>query len=258
MPGRRATTVQHAVTWNRNDGTAIVRAGHGITGNHMTTTAENPAAASKEPRDSSSYLLLLRFALLNIIALGLLLLGLASGLVQEAFAADDTHFVLVIALVFVVGMGLALARVIWTSREINRARDFDPSVPSRAARYLARAKGKDAQSRQTLASTLRLELSQNITLVRHMGSSLVFLGLIGTVIGFIIALSGVDPDMAGDAENIGPMVSTLISGMSTALITTLVGGVLNIWLMSNYQLLATGTARLISIIVELGEDRAGA
>jgi len=46
--------------------------------------------------------------------------------------------------------------------------------------------------------------------------------------------------------------------MSTALITTLVGGVLNIWLMSNYQLLATGTARLISIIVELGEDRAGA
>ena len=84
-----------------------------------------------------------------------------------------------------------------------------------------------------------------------------FLGLIGTVLGFIIALSGVDPDMAGEAENIGPMVSALIAGMSTALVTTLVGGVLNIWLMANYQLLTTGTVRLINTIVELSEHRAG-
>ncbi|MBT5432453.1 MAG: hypothetical protein HOI34_03535 [Rhodospirillaceae bacterium] len=109
-----------------------------------------------------------------------------------------------------------------------------------------------------MASGLRLELSQNITVIRHIGSSLVFLGLIGTVIGFIIALSGVDPDLAGEAETIGPMVSALIAGMSTALTTTLVGGVLNIWLMANYQLLSTGTARLINTIVERGEDLAGA
>ena len=224
----------------------------------MTTTAEDQGAAPARPRDSNRYLLLLRFCLLNIIAAALLALGLANGLVQQAFESDETHFVLVIVLVFVAGFGLVLWRVIWTSREINRARDFDPALPSRAARYLARASGKDPQSRQTLASTLRLELSQNITLIKHLGNSLVFLGLIGTVIGFIIALSGVDPDMAGEAENIGPMVSTLISGMSTALVTTLVGGVLNIWLMANYQLLATGTARLISAIVELGEHRAGA
>ena len=31
-----------------------------------------------------------------------------------------------------------------------------------------------------------------------------------------------------------------------------------IWLMANYQLLASGTVRLISGIVELGEERAGA
>ncbi len=224
----------------------------------MTTTAEDQGSVPARSRDPNSYLLLLRFALLNIIAVALLVLGLTNGLVQQAFESDETHFVLVIVLVFIVGFGLVLWRVIWTSQELNCARDFDPARPSRAARYLARASGKDAQSRQTLASTLRLELSQNITLIKHLGSSLVFLGLIGTVIGFIIALSGVDPDMAGDAENIGPMVSTLISGMSTALVTTLVGGVLNIWLMANYQLLTTGTARLISAIVELGEHRAGA
>ena len=93
--------------------------------------------------------------------------------------------------------------------------------------------------------------------MRHLAGSLVFLGLIGTVIGFIIALSGVDPTKVADAENIAPMVSALIGGMSTALVTTLVGSVLNIWLMANYQMLATGTAHLINAIVELGEDRAG-
>ena len=223
----------------------------------MATTddaAPLPAARSGDPH---SHLLILRFALLNIIAVALVVLALTNGLVQQAFEADETRFVTVVALGFLVGLGLCVWRVVWTSREINKARAFDLAVPSRAARYVATAAGKDSQSRQTMASSLRLELSQNITIIRHMGSSLVFLGLIGTVIGFIIALSGVDPNLASDTENIGPMVSALISGMSTALTTTLVGGVLNIWLMANYQLLSTGTVRLINTIVERGEDLAG-
>ena len=129
----------------------------------------------------------------------------------------------------------------------------NPVREAAPATHIERTAGKDADSRQTLAQALRLELSQNITIIRHLGSSLVFLGLIGTVLGFIIALSGVDPDLAGETENIGPMVSALIAGMSTALVTTLVGGLLNIWLMANYQLLTTGTVRLINTIVELGE-----
>ena len=208
--------------------------------------------------DPHSYRLVLRCALLNAAALALTAAAWAEGLVERAFAADQTRFVAVIVLVFAVGLALALGRVFWTSRQINLARRFDPATPSRAAAYAARAAGKDAQSRQILAQALRLELSQDITLVRHLGSSLVFLGLIGTVIGFIVALSGVDPGMAGETENVGPMVSALISGMSTALVTTLVGSVLNIWLMANYQLLATGTVRLINAVVELGERRAGA
>jgi biopolymer transport protein ExbB/TolQ len=81
----------------------------------------------------------------------------------------------------------------------------------------------------------------------------VLLGLIGTVVGFIIALSGVDPQRASDVSAISPMVSTLIRGMSTALYTTLVGSVLNIWLMVDYRLLATGTVKLVTTVTELGE-----
>jgi len=231
-----------------------------------TTTTDDMTQAIPEaqqrqqpaPGDAHSYQLLLRFGLLNIAAFALLAAAWGNGLVARAFAADTTRLVMVIAAVFVAGLAVAFWRVYETSREINRTRSFDPGEPSVAAAYVRRVAGKDSQSRQILASSLRLRLGQRITLVRHIGNSLVFLGLIGTVVGFIIALSGVDPDTVGDVENVSPMVAALIQGMSTALMTTLVGAVLNIWLMANYQLLASGTVKLITAIIELGEDRAGA
>lgn len=89
-----------------------------------------------------------------------------------------------------------------------------------------------------------------------MANSLVLLGLIGTVLGFVIALSGVDPQAAGDVRAITPMVSDLISGMSVALYTTLVGAVLNLWLMVNYRILAGGATKLATSLIALGEANA--
>jgi hypothetical protein len=56
------------------------------------------------------------------------------------------------------------------------------------------------------------------------------LGLIGTVLGFIIALSGVDPEQAQNLDATKAMVAILIVGMSTALYTTLLGALANLWL----------------------------
>ena len=92
--------------------------------------------------------------------------------------------------------------------------------------------------------------------MRHIANNLVLIGLIGTVLGFIIALSGVDPNRASDVNAISPMVATLIDGMSVALYTTLVGSVLHIWLIVNYHMLATGTVELVTAIAELGERHA--
>ena len=109
-----------------------------------------------------------------------------------------------------------------------------------------------------MLSALRLRLTNRIVIVRHVANTLVFLGLIGTVIGFIIALSGVDPARAADVKSIAPMVSTMIEGMSTALFTTLVGGVLNLWLMVNYRLLYGGTIKLVTALIDFGEEHARA
>ncbi len=79
----------------------------------------------------------------------------------------------------------------------------------------------------------------------------------GTVIGFIIALSAVDPDSSIAVDNIAPMVTTLIHGMSIALYTTLLGSVLHLWLMVNYRMLATGTMHLFNALVDFGERHVG-
>ncbi|MCH8926481.1 MAG: MotA/TolQ/ExbB proton channel family protein, partial [Proteobacteria bacterium] len=76
---------------------------------------------------------------------------------------------------------------------------------------------------------------------------------IGTVIGFIIALSGVDPAATTDVDNVAAMVSTLVNGMAVALYTTLVGAVLYVWLIIDYRILATGTVHLITATIELEE-----
>ncbi|TDJ17643.1 MAG: hypothetical protein E2O65_07790 [Gammaproteobacteria bacterium] len=96
-----------------------------------------------------------------------------------------------------------------------------------------------------------------IVVVRQTADSLVFLGLVGTVIGFIVALSGIDPQASAQVDQVASMVSTLVAGMSIALYTTLFGSVLHVWLMVNHRLLATGTSNLFNAIVELGEQRVG-
>jgi hypothetical protein len=206
--------------------------------------------------DPYRYLLLLRFTLLNLFGFGLLGAAYAHGLVAQALIADRTYLSLVIFLVFLVGMGLSAFKVWQTSHELNSVRDFESSDDSPAARYLLPMSGSDADSRANLVGALRMKIAHRTAVVRHIANSLVLLGLIGTVVGFIIALGGVDPEHASDVKAIAPMVSTLIQGMSTALYTTLVGAVLNVWLMANHQVLAGGTVKLITSLIELTEVHA--
>lgn len=207
-------------------------------------------------QDPHRYFLVLRFALLNLVAAALLGVAYIHGLVNMVIEADRTYLSVVIFLVFVGGLGVCARKVWQTSRELNALREFDPAAESSVMRYVTPLLGHDAESRANLAGAVRLRLSHRIAIVRHIANSLVLLGLIGTVLGFIIALSGVDPERAADISAIAPMVSTLIRGMSTALYTTLVGAILNVWLMANHQLLAGGTVKLIAALVELAEDHA--
>ena len=212
-------------------------------------------AALTDPRQ---HLLVLRYALFNMVGLALLAVAYLHGYVDTVMASDDTGLSLAIFAVFLAGLAICTVRVVHVNGELNKARTYDPMDESEAAEYMGKLDDRNVDDRGVLAGSLRLKLSHRVVVVRHIANSLVLMGLIGTVIGFIIALSGVDPQKASDFDSISPMVSTLIRGMSTALYTTLVGGILNLWLMVNYHLLATGTVNLITEIQELGERDGGA
>jgi hypothetical protein len=212
-------------------------------------------AAAPEP---FRYVLVLRAILLNVVALALLAAAWANGLIGPIFKTDTTYISHFIVLVFVAGLAVCLRRIVQLSRELNDLRDDRLPPDSRAGRFLRQACILDAQGRASLAGALRLKLSSRIAGIRQFANNLVLLGLIGTVVGFIMALSGVDPDTVGDASAIAPMVSSLIQGMGVALYTTLVGSVLNIWLMLNCRLLETAAVSFVTQLVERTEGSADA
>lgn len=212
----------------------------------------------EQSKDSRKHLLVYRFVLFNIVATAFLGVAYVHGLVDMVLTADRTGISVTIFAVFLAGTAICGVLIVGVSRELNKTRWFNPDTPSHAATYLDRLRDCAGVDRSVIAGALRLRLSHRIAVVRYTANSLVLLGLIGTVVGFIIALSGIDPAKAADFAAISPMVSTLIRGMSTALYTTLVGAVLNLWLTVNYQLLATGTVKLINSLHELGARRESA
>ena len=201
------------------------------------------------------YLLILRYSLINLVGLTFLFVLITQGYLSKAIKADITNMVIVIIGVFFVGFVLATYRAFWISKELNYAMKKKLPALSLASEYVSNTKKLDASSRNNLAISLRLKLATKINLIKFISNTLVILGLIGTVIGFIIALSGVDGSVSSNPEEVSKMVSTLIQGMSVALYTTLVGSICSVWLNICFQILSTGSNKLLSRIIEIGEKK---
>ncbi len=204
------------------------------------------------------YLLIVRFALVNIVAVAMLTGIYLQGWLDAVLSAHLVELSFIIFLVFLYGLVLCGFKVWRHSVDLNDIKAGTPDPESRAGKYLDQTRKANPESRSIQVMALRLKLTDGIVVIRHIANSLVLLGLIGTVIGFIIALSGVNPETATQVENVAAMVSTLINGMSVALNTTLVGAVLYVWLIINYGILTTGTVDLLTTIIDLGESHARA
>ena len=215
-----------------------------------------PATSLTDNRRGQPYQLVLRFAAFNIAAFALLGAAYVQGWVHRVVEADSTALSIGIFIVFLGGLAACGREISNVSIELNNVHSPRPARESLTQKYLAEIAGRDAGSRALIAAALRTRLAGRIAFVRYVANSLVLLGLIGTVLGFVIALSAVDPEVAGDVSKITPMVAKLIQGMSVALYTTLVGAVLHLWLSVNYHFLAVGAARFATYLVVRGESDA--
>ena len=228
----------------------------------MATTladASAPAhAAAAAPRKASyRFLLLFRFGILNLTGFALLGVVWMQGWLDRLFEADSlTHMCKLIFVLFLIGLARAGREIGRLSFELNQLDAWSPVRGSRVGTYLADTAGRDSAARATLAEAMRLRLAQKIAPVRHAASRLVMLGIIGTILGFIIALyGGVNPESASDLQAVGPMVATVLRGIGMAFFKTLTGSVLNLWLVTNYRLLEEGAVHLVTHLTELGERR---
>ena len=199
------------------------------------------------------FLLVLRFSLINIIGFIFLFVAFSQGYITKAIDADITNVILLIFVLFILGFLISSVRAFWISKQLNYAEAKSQNKNSIAYQYENNIKGLDASSRNNLASSVRIKLAGKINFIKFIANTLVILGLIGTVIGFIIALSGVEAGVSSNPEEISKMITTLIQGMSVALYTTLAGSICSVWLNICYHILSSGANKLLSKIIEVGE-----
>ena len=176
--------------------------------------------------------LFLRFLIVNIVGAALLFAAWRQGWLAIVLDTDATRISLVIALVFAIGLTMA-GRHMWRLDQAETA--GDPGLLGYGL---------------NTAAAIRIRLAEELGAVRNIANSLVFLGMIGTVVGFVIALAAIDPAAAADSKRVAEMVAELVDGMGVALITTLVGAVLHLWLSLNYRLLAGAATRLLARAVD--------
>jgi MotA/TolQ/ExbB proton channel family len=73
--------------------------------------------------------------------------------------------------------------------------------------------------------------------VQWLATHVVRIGLLGTVVGLIIAFSAAAQGGSSSPEEIKPMISAVVNGMYVSLYATLLGIAVNLWLKINLRLL---------------------
>jgi hypothetical protein len=165
-------------------------------------------------------LLIYRFILVNTLLFALTMALWWNGYLAPIFQTDLSHVTFAIAALFAVGWFGTAREIVVASRQLNAAKSGP--TPARESE-----RDKDLAKVEWLASV---------------SEWLVGLGLVGTVIGFIIALSSVDQSALLQASGAQSAVATLMSGMRTALNTTVLGASLAMWHEVNQRMLRTALA----------------
>ena len=182
------------------------------------------------------------------------------GWIELILRSDASYLTWAIALVFGVFWIISSYHILVLNRELTRFADSSPQGV--AADYFAKLQNKSRNQQgapvdqNLLATTLRVRLMASVQVVGSVANTLILLGLIGTVVGFVVAVSGLG-DSLGQGENVDRVknvLSQIVNGMGVALFTTLVGSVLGgIWLQVHYQMLLRAVTDFVVRVVEHAE-----
>ena len=225
-----------------------------------------------------------------LLITGLIAFGFAvswnEGLLQALVACDQSRISLVIGFLYVLGTAHCATRAAYLAAEIALVQRVDRAVGDEIAPVQLRNDSLEIVGQTISPNTIlgdhlatllrgkqdagaRTQDSERSTLVdllvsRAKGSHdigwfvvdiLLKLGLIGTIVGFILMLSSVANTASLDVNTMQKVLKQMSAGMGTALFTTLAGLTGSILLGLQYLILDKGADTLIERILQLSESR---
>lgn len=201
--------------------------------------------------------LLYKWLVINSFAALLVYIAWLRDWIALVVESDASYLSIVIGLVFLVFWLTSSYHIMAVNREVGLFANGAKS--GAAADYFERLRRKGANlageklDQALLASTLRARMFMPIQIVAYVANVLILLGLIGTVVGFVIAVNGLGDSIAGgtNIERVQGVLGQIVNGMGVALFTTLVGAILGgLWLQIHYQMLTRAAGGLVVDIVE--------
>ena len=194
-----------------------------------------------------NYLLFYKWLTFNVLGFFLFFLAYFQGYVDLVLQNDVSNISFLILGIFLISLILGGWKVFSTSKEINMVKEGRGT--GRYHEFKTNIEQSKERRHNAWAEALKLKLFSKILFLKFLASLPVVLGLIGTVVGFILMTSGIGDGVTG-AEAARALVTSLVIGMGTALYTTLVGAIFSVWLLANYAFLQIGVIQLIAYILE--------
>ncbi len=170
-------------------------------------------------------LLVYRFLLVNLLAVLAGTYAFDRGWLQPLYENDFTYITSIIALLFAASWATTFRRVCRTGQELN---------------------GYKETGRWYMAEGERSKRWAKVEWLRDVTGWLVGLGLLGTIIGFTYALSGVNELSLGSAGGVSDAIGPLMDGMRVALNTTIAGAIFSTWNDVNQRMLRTAMSCMIA------------
>jgi len=168
------------------------------------------------------YKTLAKLLAFNIVPVVGLFYAWVFGLVQTSYNADSTYIVYLITALFIVAMAML----------VYRAKQVDDELHD-STWWVGQS-----------SEFVQLTLDNRVNPIVYLGYSLVVFGLIGTVVGFIFGLHGIDASSMADLPTMLNSLGTILQGVGIAFYTTLIGSIGDIWLGFNLLILMSSMNQL--------------
>jgi hypothetical protein len=157
---------------------------------------------------------------------GLIWAGI-KGYLGIVFGSETTGIGYGLVAVFVIAMIGFAQRAYKTSKALNDLKKNPPWKPN------------DVAAQKMLARKIMVKCS----FISSVAVWLVTLGLIGNIVGFALAVNGLD--LSGGPDTALTAIGQMIDGMKVAFFTTLIGTALGLWLAVNAHILHVANSLLM-------------